>query len=216
MNKQDRSTHYSPYLNSRIKLCFDIAVCLMIIAPTIVILTILTITTFIIEGRPVFFIQKRTGKDDIPFLMPKIRTLSINADPNIPLHQSNIESYVTKTGRFVRKHRLDELPQIFCVLAGTMSMVGPRPELPVITAQYLPVHQKRLIAKPGITGLWQIKASRNLPIHENIEYDLCYLRNATLWLDIKILLKTVPFALVPAPLQNYENCLYTYNVPMPE
>ena len=97
----------------------------------------------------------------------------------------------------MRKYRLDELPQLFSVLTGHMSFVGPRPELPEVVAIYQPIHRKRLSVKPGITGLWQIRGNRTVLIHQDIKYDLYYLRKANFWLDIKILILTVPFVLKP-------------------
>ena len=139
--------------------------------------------------------QKRTGKDGKSYLMPKIRTLKINSNSKTPVYACCTEAPTTRTGGFLRKHRLDELPQIFSVLLGQMSLVGPRPELPSITERYSFKERRRLYPKPGITGLWQIKASRNQAIHEHLEYDLYYLRKASLWLDIKIMAETIPFVL---------------------
>ena len=98
-------------------------------------------------------------------------------------------------GRFLRRTSLDESPQLLNVLRGEMSLVGPRPEMPFIVARYTPAQRQRLLAKPGITGLWQISADRAFEIHENIDYDLYYIRNRSLLLDVVILLHTLIFAI---------------------
>lgn len=99
---------------------------------------------------------------------------------------------INKIGRFLRKSALDELPQVFNVLKGEMSLVGPRPEMPFIVDGYTDKERERerLKVKPGITGLWQLSDKVKEPIHHNLEYDLNYIRNQSLLLDLKILLKT--------------------------
>jgi putative colanic acid biosynthesis UDP-glucose lipid carrier transferase len=147
------------------------------------------------EGRPIFFAHQRVGKDGRLFSMPKLRTMHKQTDPYHPCAAAT--SLITKPGRFLRRHRIDELPQLLCVLTGSMSMVGPRPEIPNIVAEYEAVHKQRLYATPGITGLWQLMGSRNVPIHHDMTYDLYYIHNASLWLDLKILAMTFSFVLRP-------------------
>ncbi len=195
MNNRFSNQCYSPYLDSSAKRCVDIIVCLILFVPAALILLIILPVVLIVDGRPVLFFQKRCGRNGREFLMPKIRTLKNHAHPNKPACSYNIEAFTTKTGRFLRRHRLDELPQIFSVLTGKMSLVGPRPELPDVVKNYTAKELKRLCAKPGLTGLWQVKAPHNQPIHKNIRYDLYYLKKASLWLDIRILAKTIPFVL---------------------
>jgi lipopolysaccharide/colanic/teichoic acid biosynthesis glycosyltransferase len=98
---------------------------------------------------------------------------------------------ITPFGRVLRRVSFDELPQLFNVLRGEMSLVGPRPEMPFIVSRYGPLERGRLRAKPGITGLWQISPARSRPIHENIEYDLYYIEHQNFMLDCAILLGTV-------------------------
>jgi lipopolysaccharide/colanic/teichoic acid biosynthesis glycosyltransferase len=97
---------------------------------------------------------------------------------------------ITRVGRFLRRSSLDELPQLLNVFLGQMSIVGPRPEMPFIVEQYTPLQRQRLVVKPGMTGLWQISADRAFLIHENLEYDLYYVRRRSLFMDIAILLHT--------------------------
>jgi lipopolysaccharide/colanic/teichoic acid biosynthesis glycosyltransferase len=96
----------------------------------------------------------------------------------------------------LRETSLDEFPQFFNVLKGDMSLVGPRPEMPFIVEQYKDWERRRLKVKPGITGLWQIMGRKDLPLHENIEYDFYYIKNQSLLLDLTLLIKTIPIILL--------------------
>ena len=102
---------------------------------------------------------------------------------------------ITRVGRFLRRTSLDELPQLLNVLQGSMSLVGPRPEMPFIVQQYTERQEQRLQLKPGLTGLWQLSGDRAFRIHENIEYDLYYIQHRNLFMDVAILLHTVIFAM---------------------
>jgi lipopolysaccharide/colanic/teichoic acid biosynthesis glycosyltransferase len=97
---------------------------------------------------------------------------------------------ITAMGRVLRRHSLDELPQLINVLVGNMSLVGPRPEMPFIVRSYDERQRQRLQVVPGITGLWQLSPARGLPIHENIHYDLTYIQNRTFLMDLAILIQT--------------------------
>jgi lipopolysaccharide/colanic/teichoic acid biosynthesis glycosyltransferase len=108
---------------------------------------------------------------------------------------SSSDSRITRVGRILRKTSLDELPQLINILLGDMALVGPRPEMQFIVAQYTPEQRKRLAVRPGLTGIWQISADRNRPIHENLHYDLYYLRNQSIYMDLAILFHTVLFAM---------------------
>jgi len=207
---------HSVYLDSAAKRSFDIIVCLFFLVPTVLILLVILPVVLIFDGKPILFFQRRCGKGSREFIMPKIRTLKNHAHPNKPTCSYDIDAFTTKTGRFLRRHRLDELPQISSVLAGQMSLVGPRPELPHVVENYSPQERKRLSAKPGLTGLWQIMASRSQPIHKNIKYDLYYINNASLWLDIRILAQTLPFVLKAESKIFYEDSLFTYNLSVSE
>lgn len=142
---------------------------------------------------PVLFRQKRIGKDGVPFVIYKFRTMYTDA----PIfHNSPTESTdcrITRVGKILRKMSLDELPQFLNVLEGTMSLVGPRPEMEFIVENvYNDLYRQRLRVKPGITGIWQISADRTRQIHEDISYDLFYIANRSLLLDILILIRTIP------------------------
>lgn len=216
MNAVKCKQKYSKYLHSGTKRCFDIVMCLLLFFPALAVMSFLCLITLIREGRPVFFTHRRIGKNGKPFWMPKIRTMRVDANPYEPSPKTENDPFLTVTGKFLRRHRLDELPQLFSVLAGHMSLVGPRPELPHIVETYAPVHKKRLIARPGITGLWQVMGNHKVAIHQDIRYDLYYVRKASFWLDMKVLVMTVPFVLNPEWKQNdNENSVYTYNISLP-
>jgi len=144
---------------------------------------------------PVFFRQTRIGKDGVPFRMIKFRTMHVTAPPDAPTPNRSDDPRITNIGRFLRRYSLDEVPQILNVLKGEMSLVGPRPEMPFIVDGYGPMERERLRVKPGLTGLWQISYARGEAIHDNIDYDIYYIENQSLLLDLMILNLTV-FAVV--------------------
>lgn len=197
-----RSTRYSTYLDSRRKRWLDLCVCALVLLPAVVVMGMVAAAVWLVEGAPVLLLQRRVGKGGRVFRMAKFRTMRAADD-----------SRISTLGKFLRWNRLDELPQLFNVLAGHMSLVGPRPELPRIVATYTSRHGKRLRVKPGLTGLWQVRGSRAAPIHAQMKYDLYYLRKATLTGDIKILLLTIGFILRKNPgLDAYENSVRVDNI----
>lgn len=138
----------------------------------------------------VFFLQQRIGKDGKPFKMIKFRTMHERDCKDAPAPTSSYDPRITRIGRFLRRYSLDELPNFLNVLKGDMSVVGPRPEMPFIVEEYGPLHRERLRAKPGVTGLWQISYAREQQIHENLDYDLYYIENQSLLLDLVIIALT--------------------------
>jgi len=144
---------------------------------------------------PVLFKQKRVGREGTLFELYKFRTMYVEApcyDYSPRIHD---DPRITRIGRYLRLSSLDELPQLLNVIRGEMSLVGPRPEMPFIVAQYDERQRERLQVKPGITGLWQLSGDRAYLIHENIAYDLYYINNRRLFLDLAILLHTLLFAM---------------------
>lgn len=121
-------------------------------------------------------------------------TVTAESDPYAVNPLDMNDSRITRVGRFLRKTSLDEMPQIINVLKGEMSFVGPRPEMPFIVDTYEEIHRERLKVLPGITGLWQLSGDRKRAIHENMDYDLYYIRNMSFFLDVAILLETCIFA----------------------
>ncbi|HKW17145.1 MAG TPA: sugar transferase [Terriglobales bacterium] len=149
-----------------------------------------------IDSRgPVLFKQQRIGLNGRPFLMYKFRTMKTNAAAYEQSPRESCDPRITRVGRFLRKTSFDELPQLLNVLQGTMSLVGPRPEMPFIVSQYTGRHRQRLQVKPGLTGLWQLSGDRAFLIHENIEYDLYYIRHRNIFMDLAVLLHTSIFAM---------------------
>jgi exopolysaccharide biosynthesis polyprenyl glycosylphosphotransferase len=144
---------------------------------------------------PVFFRQMRVGRDGRPFELYKFRSMHVSAG-KYELHPTTADDpRVTRLGRRLRQSSLDELPQLINVLKGDMSLVGPRPEMPFIVDRYNAHHRQRLQVIPGLTGLWQLSADRSFLIHENIQYDLYYIRDRNFFMDMAILLHTAVFAM---------------------
>lgn len=146
------------------------------------------------EGS-VFFRQERIGQNGAPFRMYKFRSMQITAPAYAYSPRESGDPRITRIGRFLRKTSLDELPQLVNVLQGSMSLVGPRPEMPFIVKQYNQRHRQRLQVKPGLTGLWQLSGDRAFRIHENIEYDLYYIQHRNFFMDLAVLLHTSIFAM---------------------
>lgn len=157
-------------------------------------------------GRPVLFRQQRIGLHGRPFTVVKFRSMTVDAearrgelaDRNAlsgPVFKVDGDPRVTRVGRFLRRTSLDELPQLWNVLLGQMSLVGPRPPLPSEVEGYDLWHRRRLSMKPGMTGLWQVRGRRDPEFDRWVEADLEYIDRWSLWLDVKILLRTIPAAL---------------------
>jgi exopolysaccharide biosynthesis polyprenyl glycosylphosphotransferase len=140
---------------------------------------------------PALFVQQRVGRDGAPFSILKFRTMRSDVAAYEPGPATGADPRVTPVGRWLRATSLDELPQLVNVLRGEMSLVGPRPEMPFIAAGYDAWQRRRLSVPPGLTGLWQILGRKDLPMHENLQYDFYYIRNRSLVLDAWILLKTI-------------------------
>ncbi|MEO3411006.1 sugar transferase [Levilactobacillus brevis] len=157
---------------------------------------------------PVFYSQTRLGKQQQPFKMYKFRSMIVNADKLLKklADQNEVDGAmfkikrdprVTNVGRFIRKHSLDELPQLMNVLLGQMSLVGPRPPLPREVAEYTEYDRQRLLVKPGCTGLWQVTIRNEASFKEMVRLDLLYIRNRGVWFDVKVLVKTIGIFLKP-------------------
>lgn len=144
---------------------------------------------------PALFQQKRVGRNGVLFDLYKFRTMYVDAPSYDYSPRAAHDPRITRIGRYLRKSSLDELPQLLNVIKGEMSLVGPRPEMPFIVEQYDDRQRLRLQVKPGITGLWQLSADRAFLIHENIAYDVYYINNRGLFLDLAILIHTLLFAM---------------------
>jgi exopolysaccharide biosynthesis polyprenyl glycosylphosphotransferase len=139
---------------------------------------------------PALFTQLRVGRGGRLFRMVKFRTMHAGVASDAVAPTGPGDPRVTPYGRWLRATSIDELPQLWNVLRGEMSLVGPRPEMPFIVAGYDEWQRRRLSVKPGITGLWQILGRKDLPMHRNLQYDFYYIRNRSLALDASILLRT--------------------------
>ncbi len=183
-------------LGSFVKRSMDLALAIptfVLISPVMALICVL----IKLDSRgPAMFAHDRVGKDGKIFRLYKFRTMSTETNPYAVAPGDQFDSRITRMGRFLRKTSLDELPQLWNVITGDMSLVGPRPEMPFIVEQYEPWQRRRLDAPQGITGLWQIAGRKQLPLHYNLEYDFYYIRNWTLLLDVAILLRTIPAVLL--------------------
>ncbi|AIQ11551.1 sugar transferase [Paenibacillus durus] len=175
------------------------ALCLVLLLPLFAVIAVL-IKLDDPKGK-VFFRQTRVGKDEKPFEMYKFRSMISNAEEL----KKNLMAYnevsgamfkmkndprITKIGKFLRKTSIDELPQLWNVLVGNMSLVGPRPPLPDEVAQYSEYDKQRLTVTPGCTGYWQVHARNSVGFEEMVQLDLTYIRMRSTVLDLKIILKT--------------------------
>ncbi len=155
-------------------------------------LLIISVTVFLSSKGPILHWSKRVGKDGIFFLMPKFRTMVMNA-PNLSSNEmQNPDRYITFIGGFLRRYSLDELPQLFCILIGDMSFVGPRPAL-YSQSELIYLRKKNNIDRvlPGLTGWAQVNGRDNLSIKEKVILDTFYINNKSIFLDILILYKTI-------------------------
>ncbi len=155
---------------------------------------------------PIFYRQERLGKDGRPFRIFKFRSMVVGADEMLPeladfnemdgpIFKIKKDPRVTRVGRFLRKFSLDEFPQLINVIKGDMALVGPRPPIPAEVDEYERWQMKRLTVPQGVTGLWQVSGRNLLTFEEMVRLDIYYIENWSLWLDLKILLKTIPVVL---------------------
>ncbi len=168
---------------------------LILVIPAMVILLpvfVFLILVIKLSGKgPVVFKQQRAGKGGKSFIFYKFRTMRTHVDPFGPSPKSDDDPRLTKVGKFLREYSLDELPQLFNVLKGNMSLVGPRPLYMEQVKEWDDRQKKRLLVKPGITGLAQISGRGELTREAKLELDVQYVEKVSLWLDLKIILITI-------------------------
>ncbi len=189
----DKSTRRLSY--EAAKRVIDFLGSLLILTAGLPVFLLLALLIKLDSRGPILFRQERVGKDGGVFSMFKFRTMHAAADPYEFSPRVSSDPRITRIGRFLRKTSLDEVPQILNVLQGEMSLVGPRPEMPFIVKRYNEMHRQRLQVKPGLTGLWQLSGDRAFHIHENVEYDLYYIRHRNFFMDLAIMLHTTVFAM---------------------
>lgn len=190
-----------------IKRLFDIifsSIGLIVLSPVLIILCIIIKLD---SKGPIFYLQKRVGKGNINFNIIKFRSMKIGAEENFPLAKDQYHKQITKVGKYLRKYKLDELPQLINVLKGDMSFVGPRPVLRKFVDLYTPGQMKVLDIRPGITDFASIKYRNeyeilnsvdnpaeyyiNVIMQDKLALNLEYIKNQSLWLDIKLIFKTI-------------------------
>lgn len=188
------------------KRVFDLMFCILLLILAAPFMVAIAIAIRVDSPGPIIFRQTRVGENARPFKMLKFRTMTKDAEAQIDqvmretgepdlLHKRKDDPRITRVGGFLRRFSLDELPQLFNVLRGEMSLVGPRPELPWLVERYKPWQRKRFAVPQGITGWWQVNGRSEKPMHLNTDEDLYYIYNYSLWLDMVILLRT-PFVVL--------------------
>ena len=189
------------------KRVFDIlfsGVAIVVLSPLMLVLALVVRS----DGGPAIYSQIRVGKDGKEFRIYKFRSMCPNADsPEMlqklaernemdgPAFKIHDDPRITRVGRFIRRTSLDELPQLFNIFVGDMTLVGPRPPLPSEVQQYTEYQRQRLSVKQGLTCYWQCSGRSNIGFREWVEMDLRYIRERGLWTDLKIILMTVPAVL---------------------
>lgn len=184
-----------------IKRTFDFAATLALLLVSWPLMVLIALAIRLDSRGPAIFAQERVGENGRLFRMYKFRTMWADADARGPqlgfdaqghaIYKWPNDARVTRVGRLLRRTSLDEMPQFFNILRGDMSLVGPRPEMRFLVERYDAWQRQRLAVPPGLTGWWQVNGRSNLPMHLNTQFDLYYIRNYSLWLDVKILWKTV-------------------------
>ena len=191
-----------------IKRGFDVlasGLALILLSPLFLVLIILIKRE---DGGPAFYSQERIGKNEKPFKMWKFRSMIVNADQMVEQleEQNEIDGAmfkikddprVTKIGHTIRKYSLDELPQLWNVLKGDMSLVGPRPPLPSEVEEYTDYDKQRLLVMPGCTGLWQVTKRNEADFDEMVWLDIVYINHSGLWEDFKLIIKTIGVVIHP-------------------
>ncbi|MCC9316262.1 sugar transferase [Lactiplantibacillus plantarum] len=157
---------------------------------------------------PIFYRQERVGRHGKRFMMLKFRSMCVDAEEKLKelkkynevdgaMFKMKHDPRVTKIGHFIRHYSIDELPQLFNVLAGDMSLVGPRPPLPRELKEYTEYDKQRLYVVPGCTGLWQVSGRNDVGFHEMVELDLHYIRKSSILYDLRIMFKTIKIMIFP-------------------
>jgi exopolysaccharide biosynthesis polyprenyl glycosylphosphotransferase len=194
-------------LQHAVKRIFDVVVATLILAVVAVPLLVLAGLVRLTSPGPAMFQQQRIGQNGKPFTLYKLRSMRQDAEAQLVgvidggvgiFYKSKADPRVTRLGRFMRKYSLDEFPQLLNVIKGDMSLVGPRPQVALETAQYDDALRRRLFVKPGLTGPWQVSGRNDLSIDEGTRLDLYYVENWSLISDIGILLRTAREVFAPS------------------
>jgi len=178
---------------SILKRGFDILISLLALILLWPVLLLIVIAIKVGSKGPAIFKQQRAGKNGNPFVFYKFRTMAIDADPFGPSPKSGRDTRLTQVGRILREYSLDELPQLFNTLKGDMSIVGPRPLYLLQIPEWSERQKKRLLVRPGLTGLAQISGRGEITLEEKLELDVKYVETASFLADVRILLATIAY-----------------------
>lgn len=182
------------------KRTFDVLFSLVLISTILPVLLVTAILIRLSSPGPAIFRQVRVGKGGRHFMLYKFRTMRNDSRATIMMfrdddghvhHKIRNDARVTSVGRLLRRTSIDELPQLINIIKGDMSLIGPRPELAEIVARYEPWQHDRHVVRPGLTGWWQVSGRGDLPMDENTELDLFYVRHQSFSMDLRIALKTI-------------------------
>ena len=184
---------------------FDVVVAVVLSVLALPLIVVIAVALRVSMGSPVMFRQERVGRNGTIFTILKFRTMHPDRRKNRSTsytgperrlsHKTRNDPRITPLGRFLRKWSLDELPQVWNVVRGDMSLVGPRPELVEIVQRYKPWEHRRHAVKPGLTGLWQISGRSGGAMHEHVDIDLAYVDRVSFVVDLRILIRTIPAVL---------------------
>ncbi|WP_412675664.1 exopolysaccharide biosynthesis polyprenyl glycosylphosphotransferase [Bacillus mycoides] len=177
-----------------IKRCLEIIFSLLLLILTSPLILCIGILVKLESPGPIFYRQERIGMGNKPFMILKIRSMQTDAEKKGPQWANQNDSRVTKIGAFIRKTRIDELPQLINILKGDMAIIGPRPERKVFIDQFekeIPDFQMRILVKPGLTGWAQINGGYDVTPREKFELDMYYIENESFKLDILIFINTI-------------------------
>jgi lipopolysaccharide/colanic/teichoic acid biosynthesis glycosyltransferase len=185
----------------------DIAISLLLLVILNPLFLLIALLVKLEDSGPVFFAQTRVGEFGREFRMFKIRSMCLNAEERLEQllgmnhHKEGVtfkikeDPRITRVGRWLRKFSFDELPQLYNVLIGDMSLVGPRPPVPREVSMYSATHRRRLAIKPGITCLWQISGRSEIDFSGQVQLDVDYIERRNFWMDLGILARTIPAVL---------------------
>lgn len=175
----------------------------LLVSPLLIVVAVL----IKLDKGPIFYRQKRVGLNGAVFEMWKFRSMVVDADQvrdelesenemqNGVIFKMKRDPRITRVGRVIRKLSIDELPQLINILRGEMSLVGPRPPIPAEVAQYTRSDRRRLAVLPGLTCFWQVNGRSDIPFDRQVELDVKYIESQSLWLDLRLMLKTIPAVL---------------------
>ncbi len=187
---QDQQKRLSTFYAKRGKYLLDFVAAFLLILIFSPLMIFISVLIKLSSRGPIFFSHQRVGYKNRLFVILKFRSLHVDTPSYSEKPDSNEDIRITSIGKWIRKTSLDELPQLFNVLKGDMSLVGPRPEMPFLAEKYEDWENQRHLVRPGMTGLWQLSPQRRGSIRDGISVDLEYIENLSLWNDFKILLRT--------------------------